>query len=559
MYPGTQHKVLLAGLFTGLFFASLDQTVVGTAMPRIIGDLGGLSIMTWVTTAYMLSSTVVVPIAGKLADLYGRRIVYVSGIAVFLAGSALCGTSYNMTQLIMYRGLQGIGGGIMMPLAMTIVGDIFPPEQRGKWQGIIGAMFGLSSIVGPAIGGWIVDYTSWHWVFFINLPIGVLAAGTIYVGLQGEKRRNDKVSIDYSGAISLILATLCLLLGLNLGGTDYAWSSWQIILLFGLSFLFWAIFIAVEKKAKEPVLDLKLFANRIFVIANLIGFLMGLGMFGALIFTPLFWQGVIGASATQSGNMMLPMMAANVAASVLGGKLVYRASLRTMFATGMAFMACGFYLLSTMIVGTPLKVAVLYLIILGFGMGLILPTVTLSVQNVFPQEVRGVATSATQFSRSIGSTLGMTILGVLFNDYSLQVMGRDFFPMIAAVPALQTGAVQGILAKAHADPHSIFNLLLSPEALAVIPAGLQQLLLPLLKNALAESLRVVFLAAMFIALAGVGFSLCLGNIPVAAKTAGPRNNDAGTILLAEGVATENEISAELVPDLVDGDTSRKRF
>lgn len=558
MHPETQHKVLLAGLFLGLFFASLDQTVVGTAMPRIIGDLGGLSIMTWVTTAYMLTSTIIVPIAGKLADLYGRRVVYVSGIGIFLIGSALCGTSYTMTQLIVYRGLQGIGGGIMMPLAMTIIGDIFPPDQRGKWQGLTGAMFGFSSIVGPAVGGWIVDYTSWHWVFLINLPIGILAASTIYIGLHGEKKLKDKVSIDYPGAASLILATLTLLLGLNLGGTAYPWLSWQIALLFGSSVIFWIAFVAVEKRVEEPIFSLELFKNRVFVIANIIGFLMGLGMFGALIFTPLFWQGVIGASATQSGNMTLPMMFANIVASMLGGRLAYRASLRAMFLTGMAFMAAGFYLLSMMVFGTPLQVAVLYLIILGFGTGLIMPTVTLAVQNVFSHEQRGVATSATQFSRSIGSTLGMTILGVIFNTYSIKIMDKDFFPIIAGMPELHSGAVGGMLEKAHSDPHSLFNMLLSPEALAMVAPDLQQVLLPPLKIALAESLRIVFLAAMAVGLAGVAFSLRIGDLPIAEKTPDSQSEDAGVMLFAEGLVMENEIAAELVPDLVDGDTSRKR-
>jgi len=557
MQSKTQHNILLAGLFLGIFFASLDQTVVGTAMPRIIGDLGGLSIMTWVTTAYMLTSTIVVPIAGKLADLYGRRMIYVIGIAIFLIGSILCGISYSMTQLIMYRGLQGIGGGIMMPLAMTIVGDIFPPETRGKWQGLIGAVFGLSSIVGPAIGGWIVDYTSWHWVFFINIPIGILAASTIYIGLQGEKPLKDKVVIDYFGAATLILATLTLLLGLNLGGTDYPWFSWQIFVLLGSSLLSWIAFVLVEKSAEEPVINLELFKNKVFVISNIIGFLMGLGMFGALIFTPLFWQGVIGASATQSGNMMLPMMLANVVASILGGRLANKASLRVIFVTGMACMSLAFYLLSTMTLGTPLKVAVVYLIVLGFGMGLIMPIVTLAVQNAFPPQQRGVATSVTQFSRSIGSTLGMTILGVLFNNYSIRIMTKDFFPKVMTFPELQNGPIGVIMEKAHSDPHSLFNILLSPEALGMIPIDLQQVLLPPLKSALAESLQIVFLAAMFISLVGVGFSLLIGNISIIKKHSDSQVEDAGVVLFAEGGATNVEIAAELVPDLVDRDTKNK--
>lgn len=242
-----RRNILLTGLFLGLFFASLDQTVVGTAMPRIIGDLGGLSIMAWVTTAYMLTSTTVVPIAGKLADLFGRRIIYVTGITVFMIGSALCGTSSNMTELIVYRALQGIGGGIMMPMSMTIVGDIFPPEERGKWQGLMGGIFGLSSVVGPTIGGYIVDNSSWQWVFYINLPVGILAAISIFAGLKGEKALVEKVVIDYAGAAMLIISTVSLLLGLNLGGTDYPWLSWQIIGMLLLAAVTAVLFVVIEQ------------------------------------------------------------------------------------------------------------------------------------------------------------------------------------------------------------------------------------------------------------------------------------------------------------------------
>lgn len=558
MQSAVQRKILLTGLFLGLFFASLDQTVVGTAMPRIIGDLGGLNMMTWVTTAYMLTSTIIVPIAGKLADLYGRRVVYVGGLGVFLAGSALCGISSNMTQLILYRGLQGLGGGIMMPLSMTIIGDIFPPEQRGKWQGLIGAVFGLSSIVGPAIGGWIVDYISWHWVFFINLPIGMLAAGTISIGLRGEKRLQEQASIDYRGALYLILSTLSLLLGLNLGGAEFPWLSWPEALLLGSALLLGIAFVLVEKRAAEPILSLALFNNKVFVIANIIGFLMGLGIFGALLFTPLFWQGVIGATAIQSGNMALPMMFANIVASVLGGRLADRASLRVIFAAGMAFMAAGFYLLGTMVMGTPLWLAAFYLMILGFGGGLIMPIVTLAVQNVFSDEQRSMATSATQFFRSIGSTLGMTVLGVLFNTYSLTVMAKEVFPLMAGTPDLQTGVMKGIADKAYSDPHSLFNLLLSPQALSAIPLGLQPLFLPPLKIALAESLRLVFLAAMAVSIIGVIFSLRIGNIAIVNKNSGSLPEGDEVMRFAEELGAEDEIGVGAIGRKQNRDIDRKR-
>lgn len=547
----TKRKFLLAGLFLGLFFSALDQTVVGTAMPRIIGELGGLSIMTWVTTAYMLTSTTIVPIAGKLADLYGRRIIYVVGISIFMLGSALCGISSSMTQLILFRALQGIGGGIMMPLSMTIVGDTFPSEERGKWQGLIGAMFGLSSVVGPTIGGWIVDNSSWQWVFYVNLPIGLVSAVAIYLGLQGEKRLVDKAVIDYAGAMSLVAGTVSLLLGLNLGGTDYPWLSVQILGLLGLSLLSWIIFIRVENRAAEPILSLDLFKNRVFAITNIIGFLMGLGMFGAIMFLPLFLQGVIGASATNSGNTMIPMMLAMVVTSIIAGRFTGKFTFRSIFVAGMLMMAIGFYLLSTMGVQATLVIATVYIIVLGMGMGLIMPTVTLAVQSAFTAEKRGVATSATQFFRSIGGTLGMTILGVVFNYHSKTAMEQNFFPVIKDVPLLQSGPLGTMIQNAHEDPQALFNILLSPEMLQAIPPQLQQILLPPLKIILADSLHLVFLVAMVIIVIGMLASYFMGDARLVKTAEKPATDDAGLMLFAEGVATEVEIAAELVPDLLE--------
>ncbi|MHB9094973.1 MAG: MDR family MFS transporter [Eubacteriales bacterium] len=551
----SKRNILLIGLFLGMFFSALDQTVVGTAMPRIIGELGGLSIMAWVTTAYMLSSTTVVPIAGKLADLFGRRVVYVAGILIFMAGSALCGTSQNMTQLIVFRGLQGIGGGIMMPMAMTIIGDIFPPERRGKWQGVMGAVFGLSSIVGPTIGGYIVDNVSWHWVFYVNLPVGILAAVTIFLGLHGEKRLKDKVVIDYTGVITLVVGVISLLLGLNLGGKDFPWSSWQIFGLFGTSFVFLLAFIIVEKKAEDPILSLDLFKNRVFTVANIIGFLMGLGMFGSIMFLPFFLQGVVGISATRSGNTMIPMMMAMMLTSIIGGQLITKVSFRAMFMAGMSFMAVGFYLLSTMTVNTIQLMAISYIVALGFGMGLIMPTVTIAVQNAFPPELRGVATSSTQFFRSIGGTLGMTVLGVVMNHQSSGLLEKNFFPKIQSIPGLQTGPFGSVLQKAHSNPQSLFNLLLSPDTLARIPVQLQQVLLPPLKAALADSLHTVFLVAMFIVISGIVVSLLMGNARIEKKSHRPALQEAGMELLAEGVNFEVEGPPEIEPDLIEGTKS----
>ena len=439
MKENPRRNILLVGLFLGMFFSALDQTVVGTAMPRIIGELGGLSILAWVTTAYLLTSTTVVPIAGKLADLYGRRILYVGGLFIFMLGSALCGTSTNMTELIIYRGLQGMGGGIMMPMAMTVIGDIFPPDKLGKWQGIMGAMFGLSSVIGPSVGGWLVDFSSWRWVFYINLPFGILAAACIFFGLQHEKRYKDQVVIDYAGVITLVIGVVTLLLGLSLGGKDFPWGSWQIIGLLSTALVFLLTFVIVEKKAAEPILSLDLFKNRVFTTINIVGFLMGLGMFGAIIFLPLFLQGVVGISATKSGNSMIPMMFALMATSIIGGRMITKTGIRPLLITGMSLMALSFYLLSTMTVDTTRLTAISYIIFLGLGMGLVMPTLTIAVQYAFPPQQLGVATSSNLFFRSIGGTLGVTILGVVLNHQSISLLHQKFFPTVKSIPGLQQG------------------------------------------------------------------------------------------------------------------------
>ena len=512
METNQKRKVLIIGLLLGMFFASLDQTIVGTAMPRVVSDLQGLDIFVWVTTAYMLSSTTVVPIAGKLADIFGRRIMYVLGIVIFMLGSALSGQAHSMTSLILSRGLQGVGGGIMMPMAMTIVGDIFPPAQRGKWQGIMGALFGLSSIVGPTIGGWIVDHSSWRWVFYINIPVGLLAAATIFVGLSGESPSKGKaVVIDYAGVVTLILGVVPLLLGLSLGGRDYPWGSWQILTLFLTAVIFLVAFVLIEKRAEDPILSLHLFENRVFTSVNIVGFLMGFGMFGAIMFLPLYLQGVLGVSATSSGNTMIPMMTAMMITSIFGGKLVTRIQFRIQLALGMSIMAVGFYLMSTMNVNTSQSMAILNIVVLGLGMGLVMPTLTIAVQSVFPPSERGVVTAATQFFRSIGSTLGMTILGVVMNQYSASYLKSDFIPVVQRIPGMQAGPFAGMLAKAETDPQGLFNILLSPDALKSIPQPLQQIMMPPLKLALANSLHYVFLVAMGIVIVGVMVSLLMGD------------------------------------------------
>jgi len=511
MNENVNKRTLIIGLLLGLFFASLDQTVVGTAMPRIIGELGGLDILTWVSIAYMLTSTSIVPIAGKLADIFGRRVIYVIGIGIFMAGSALCGTSANMTQLILFRGLQGVGGGIMMPLSMTIVGDIFPPDKRGKWMGFMGALYGLSAVVGPIIGGYIVDHTTWRWVFYINLPVGILAAITIYLGLRGEKPLKDKVVIDYAGAFTLIISVVSMLLALTVGGKELPWTSFQVISLFICSAVFAVVFIRIENRAADPVLSLHFFRNRNFTVTNIVGFLMGMGMFGSIMFLPLYLQGVIGMSATKSGSMIIPMMFSIILSSIVTGRLIKFLQFRVFFITGMLLMAVGFFLSANMTQFTSEAQIIFNIVISGIGIGIIMQSVTIAVQNAFPVEERGVATSSTQFFRSIGATLGMAVLGALMNYRSISILQNDLFPKINGIKALNTGVIGSSIEKAHTNPQSLFNLLLKPDMFNRLNADMKNALVVPLKFALADSLRLVFLAAAFIALAGAFIGYFVGN------------------------------------------------
>ncbi len=510
-----KRTLLLIGLFIGMFFASLDQTVVGTAMPRIVGDLNGLAVFAWVTITYLLTFTVAGPIAGKLADLFGRRMVYVTGVALFIVGSALCGTSSTMTALIVFRALQGLGGGMMLPMILTIVGDIFPPEKLGKWQGVFMSVNALSSIVGPTVGGWLVDHASWHWVFYVNLPFGIMAALLVFLALRGEPRRNTEARIDMAGAVTFVIGVVTLLLGLNLGGHDFPWASWQIIGMFAAAVASLTGFILIERRAKEPIISLSLFRNGLFTVTNIVGILAGFAMFGAIAFLPLFLQGAVGISATGSGNIMIPMMLALIAGGLVGGQLVARVRYRPLFVAGFLLMAAGFFLLSAMPISVAHVVAIASIVIMGLGLGLVLPTLNLVAQNAFPATQRGVATSATLFFRSIGSTLGLAVLSVVFNFHSAGLLQKDFVPRLeASVAKGVAGRMTPLIAEAQKNPQALFNQLLSPAARAALPQGMQDTILPALKDALAQSVHVVFLVAAAIALLGLLGSVFLGKAGV---------------------------------------------
>ena len=413
--PKSQIILTMVGVLLAMFLASLDQTVVATAMPRIIADLGGFDRFTWVTTAYLVASTTAVPIVGRLSDIHGRKIFYVVGIVVFLVGSVLAGLSQTMNQLIAFRAIQGLGGGIIMVNSFTAIADLFPPETRGKYQGFIGVVFGMSSVIGPTLGGFITDNISWNWVFLVNVPIGVPVLLLIAFLFPAIKPGVENRKYDYPGMVTLILAVVPILLALSWGGVQYGWASPQVIGLLVFGVIMIAAFVTIEYRSDSPIMPLEIYRNRMVSVSLVVTFLTGFGMFGGIIFIPLFFQGVLGASATSSGSFLTPMMLGIVVGATLSGQLLARTGLRyrAFGLGGIAFMTVGLFLVSTMDETTSFARAVVYIVIMGAGLGSTFPTFTLAVQNTIPFRLMGTATSALQFFRSIGGMLGLALLGAV--------------------------------------------------------------------------------------------------------------------------------------------------
>ncbi|GBD16978.1 Multidrug resistance protein 3 [bacterium HR26] len=436
--------LVIAGVLLGMLLSSLDQTVVGTAMPRIIAELNGLNHYSWVFTAYMLASTVSIPIYGKLSDLYGRRIFFAGGMVVFLLGSALCGQARDMTQLIVFRGLQGLGAGAMMPIAIAIVGDIFPPAERGKWQGLMMAVFGLSSIVGPWLGGWLTDHWGWRWVFYVNMPIGVLAVITAGVALPGQMRRVEH-RIDVLGALTLVAGTVPLLLGFSWAGTEYPWGSWQVLTCFALAAVLLALSLfVIEPRAAEPIITPSLFRNRIFALSVLASFLLSAGMFGAIMYIPLFLQAVVGVSATNSGTLLMPMMLGFMGSSIAFGQILARTGRYKIPAlAGLAIATLGNLLLWRMPSTATSELVIRNMIVVGLGIGGLMSLFTIVVQNAFPLNRLGEVTANLQFFRSIGGTIGVAILGtVMTNRFNHELTARLPARLAQSLPPERLGQLR---------------------------------------------------------------------------------------------------------------------
>ncbi len=444
----TSIRAVFGALFLALLLAALDQTIVSTALPTIVGELGGLTHLSWVVTAYLLTSTVVGPLYGKFGDLYGRKIVLQVAIAVFLVGSALCGIAADMLQLIVFRALQGIGGGGLIVITIAVIGDLIPPRERGRYQGFFGAVFGLATIIGPLLGGFFVDHLTWRWIFYINLPTGVLAMAVIAAVLPAKATRR-RHEIDYAGALVLAAALSAIILFTSLGGTSLAWTSPVILGLIAASIACSALLVAVELRAREPILPMSLFANRNFAVASSVGLIVGLSLFGAVTFLPIYLQVVKGVTPSISGLMLMPMMLGMLATSVISGRIISRYGRYKLFPIiGTASMTFGLGALSLLAVEGNVWQAAIDALWLGLGMGMVMQVLLVAVQNSVDYQHLGVATSGTMLFRSLGGALGVALFGAIFaNGLHARLAGPGMEFLSAVIPA----AVQGLPPNLHQE------------------------------------------------------------------------------------------------------------
>ncbi|WP_106769154.1 MDR family MFS transporter [Paenibacillus faecalis] len=488
-------KLVVAGLLLGILMSSMDNTIVATAMYTIVKDLGGFDQIVWVTSAYMVAVMAGTPIFGKLSDMYGRKRFYIFGLVVFLAGSILCGMADTMLQLIIFRAIQGIGGGALMPIAFTIVFDLFPPEKRGKMTGLLGAVFGTSSIMGPLLGAFITDNIGWEWIFYVNLPIGIVSLIFILIAYK-ETLSHVKQKIDWIGAATLVGAVICLMFGLELGGKTYAWDSPQIISLFAGFLVLFIIFLIAEFKAAEPIISFKMFRKRLFASSNAVALCYGAAFIVATVYIPIFVSGVYGGTATNSGMILMPMMIGSVFGSQIGGLLTTKTSFRNIMIFSVICFIGGIFSLSTISPETPRTMLTLYMILTGVGVGFSFSVLSMASIHNFDIRQRGAATSTNSFLRSLGMTVGITIFGII---------QRNVFTDRLAAGMAGSSAPEGV----SFDADSTF----SPDMMDQMPPAVREHAI----SSLAESIAQAFMWALVPAVLALLFILFMGNERVEVK------------------------------------------